>query len=416
MYALTLKLWRSRAAAALAVFWFSAARGLVFLAVGSIVADFVLTACVLLYFILLLDALRQNKPAHWIRLGAAHGLAFLAKAIAMPWLSIASAIAVLLRNGRSPRRLAASFLLAFLFPAIVWIGWGTALRTEYGVFTTGYQLRANLMTNWNRRLGHRLSGDSLEFADTSSLYDHYMGGESWPIVQAFSLRNAGLLNMIVATEVRNIPQAVKETLILLTPVGPLAFPFMLGLLIRNRGQYEPEAAFAGVALVSTLSLIVAHCVPVFDGRYLIPILPVLIAICCPLLLPSDLASRAPHVSPWLKKAGLGLLSASIVFFAVYWASPFRTVDRDFEASCYLAAAVVRGDRPAGMLVSIGDGPYPEHGVGFEAGPYLAYLAGWRLVGGNSELPQASDADALVGKALAAKADAVVVWGSPSDTA
>jgi hypothetical protein len=46
--------------------------------------------------------------------------------------------------------------------------------------------------------------------------------------------------MIVATEVRNIPQAVKETLILLTPAGALAFPFMLTLLFRNRGQHEPE--------------------------------------------------------------------------------------------------------------------------------------------------------------------------------
>src|SRR5271169_1266395 len=145
LYVLTFKLWRSRTAAALAAFCFSVARGLVFLAVGSIVADFVLTACVLLYFTFLLDALRQNQSANWIRLGAVHGLAFLAKAIAMPWLSIASAIAVLLRNWRSPRRLAASLLLAFLFPAIVWGSWGTALRTKYGVFTTGYQLRANLM-------------------------------------------------------------------------------------------------------------------------------------------------------------------------------------------------------------------------------------------------------------------------------
>jgi hypothetical protein len=32
------------------------------------------------------------------------------------------------------------------------------------------------------------------------------------------------------------------------------------------------------------------------------------------------------------------------------------------------------------------------------------------------LPQASDANALTSKALAAKADGVVVWGSPSDAA
>jgi len=415
-YGLTLRLWRSRTAAALAVFWFSAARGLVFLAVGSIEADFVLTACVLLYFTLLLEALRQNKSANWVWLGAAHGLAFFAKAIAMPWLSIASAIAVLLRNRRSPRRVVASFLLAFLFPAIVWVSWGTALRTKYGVFTTGYQLRANLMINWHRWLSHRLTGDSLAFANTSSLYDNYMVGETWPSVQAFSLRNPGLLNMIVATEVRTVPQAVKETVILLSPAGAVAFLLVLALLIRNRGQYEPESAFAGIALLSTLSLIAAYCMLVFDGRYVIPIVPLLIATCCPLLLPADLAPGAPHVSPRLQKAGLGLLAASVVFFAVYWASPFRTVDRDFEASCYQAAAVLRATGPAGALVSIGDGPYPEHGVGFEAGPYLAYLSGWRLVGGNSELPHGPDADALSSKALAVNRDAVAVWGSPADPA
>jgi len=298
----------------------------------------------------------------------------------------------------------------------VWVSWGTALRTKYGVFTTGYQLRANLMINWHRWLSHRLLGDSLAFANTSSLYDNYMVGETWPSVQAFSLRNPGLLNMIVATEVRTVPQAVKETVILLSPAGAVAFLLVLALLIRNRGQYEPESAFAGIALLSTLSLIAAYCMLVFDGRYVIPIVPLLIATCCPLLLPADLAPGAPHVSPGLQKAGLGLLAASVVFFAVYWASPFRTVDRDFEASCYQAAAVLRATGPAGALVSIGDGPYPEHGVGFEAGPYLAYLSGWRLVGGNSELPHGPDADALSSKALAVNSDAVAVWGSPADPA
>jgi len=38
------------------------------------------------------------------------------------------------------------------------------------------------------------------------------------------------------------------------------------------------------------------------------------------------------------------------------------------------------------------------------------------VGGNSELPHSSDADALCTKALAVKADAVAVWGSRADPA
>jgi len=73
LYALTLRPRRSRTAAALAMFWFSATRGIVYPAVGSIVADFVLTACALFYFILLLDVLRHNKPAHWIKLGRLTG-------------------------------------------------------------------------------------------------------------------------------------------------------------------------------------------------------------------------------------------------------------------------------------------------------------------------------------------------------
>lgn len=416
LYLLTHRLWRSRVAAALAVFWFSTARGMVALAVGSIVADFVLTACVLLYFVLLLSALRRNRPAAWMLLGAAHALAFLAKAIAMPWLSISTVLAVVVQNPRSPRRLVAPLLLAFLLPAVIWISWGTTLRTKYGVFTAGYQLRANLMTNWHRRISHYTRGDSLAFTETPSLYDAYMVGDTWSNLQGFSLRNAGLLKMIVGTEIQNLPQALKETLILITPAGALAFPGMLALLIRNRSRYSAETALACIAALSTLSLIAAYCLLVFDGRYVIPIVPVLIAVCCPLLLPADLAPEAPHVSPGLQKAGLGLLAASVVFFAVYWASPLRTVDRDFEASCYQAATVLRGAAPQGTLVSVGDGPYPEHGVGFEVGPYVAYLAGWRLVGGNSGLPADPEVGALAGKVLATKADAVAVWGSAADPA
>jgi 4-amino-4-deoxy-L-arabinose transferase-like glycosyltransferase len=415
VYLLTLRLWHSRTAAALAVFWFCAARGMVELSVEAILADFVLTACVLLYFIFLLDALRRNKSSSWIFVGTAHGLAFLAKAIAMPWLSIASALAVLIRNRQSSRRLAASFLLAFLFPAIVWASWGNTLRMKYGVFTTGYQLRANLMTNWRRWQNHRLLGDSLAFAETSSVYDKYMVAEgSFASIQSFNLRNPELLRMIVASERRNLPQAVKETTILLTPAGALIFPLMLALLIRNRSRYESETAFAGIALISVLSLIFAYCMLVFDGRYVIPIVPVLMAISCPVLLPAGLAPGTPSVSPWVQRTGLGLLAASILFFTVYWASPYRTIDRDYEASCYQAAAILRHANSAGTFVSLGDGPYPEHGVGFEVAPYIAYLSGWRVVGGNAELPPRSGAPALAAQALAVKANAVAVWGSPAD--
>ncbi len=414
LYLLTLRLWHSPSAAALAVFWFSCARGLIATAVGMILADFLLTACVLFYFILLLGAVRQNSARSWAQLGGAHGLAFLAKAISMPWLAISSAIAILAQNWRAPRRMVASLLLVFLCPALIWISWGSALRAKYGTLTSGYQLRANLMINWNRHLAGRRGADSLAFINHPSLYDNYMVYEPWPDVHRFRLNNPAMLSMIVATEARNLPAAVKETVILVTPAGALALLLMLWLLLCDPHRYFAEAVFAGIAVVSSLALIAAYCMLVFDGRYVIPLTPILIAIGCPLLLPARLAPSAPHLKPWLQKLLVGLLAASLVFFAVYWASPFRTANRDFELSCYEAATTLRQSAPSGTLASIGEGPYPEHGVGFEMGAYVSYLAGWRLIAANAGLPPPSGAKMLADAALASHADAVAVWGSPAN--
>ena len=435
LYWLTYELWRSRVAAALAVFWFSTSRGMVEDSVGSILADFVLTACVLLYFTLLLRALRRNRQADWLRLGGAHALAFLAKAIAMPWLAISTVIAVLARSvfaqsvfaqNVRPRRFVSSLLLAFVLPAAVWSAWGLALRTKYGQFTPGYQLRANLMTNWNRKLSHHARGDNLAFVDTSSVYDEYMVAEFWPRVRSFHEPATDLLPMMIATEFHNLPAAVKEILILLNPGGVLALGAMLMVLIGTRAQHQAETALAGIVVVSLLALIAAYCMLVFDARYVIPIVPVLIALACPMLLPAtllpatmlptSLAPDVPHAPRWLQKTALGLFVAGTIFFSLYWASPFRTVDRDFEVSCYRAADFLRDAKAHGTLVSLGSGPYPDHGVGFEAAPYTAYMAGWRTVGENSELPELAGADELTNQALAMKADAVLVWGSPANPA
>lgn len=415
LYVLTLKLWDSRTAAALAVFWFSAARGIIATAVGMILADFVLTATVLLYFILLLAALRKNDSRSWISLGLAHALAFLAKAIAMPWLSISTLLGVLWRNLHSPRRSVTFGLLALLLPAAVWVGWGVTLRSKYGVFTTGYQLRRNLMVNWHRRFTHHPRGDDQAFTADPGLNDKYMVGDAWSQVRTFTLPDTGFVRLIIDTEMQNLPRAAKETAILLTPAGALAFPMLLFLLARRSDQYQAQRSVAYIALISSVSLIAAYCMLVFDGRYVIPLAPVLIAIGCPLLLPPALAPAAPHLPRNWQKTGLALLLASMVFFAVYWASPFRTASRDYEISCYQGADTLRQAAPTGTLVSIGAGPYPEHGVGFEAGPYIAYLSGWRLIGLNSALPPLSSAEDLRNQVLAVHADAVAVWGTPADS-
>ena len=414
LYVLTLRLWGSRTAAAFAVFWFSSARGIIFVAAANVLADFVLTAAVVAYFILLLGALRENRPRQWVSLGAGHGLAFLAKAIAMPLLFISTILAVCARNWGTRRRLTASLLMAAFFPALIWAGWGFALKSKYGAFTSGYQLRANLLINWNRRVSGNAWEDGLQYVDVPLGYDKYMVGErAWAEIRAFPLRNPALVPMIIDSEAHNIPQALKETVILLSPSGIAAVILILMLLFGRRARYGPELAFVCITLVCTAALIAAYGMLVFDNRYLIPVIPLLIAIASPLLLPKSMSGNAPAAPKIAQRVLLGAFFLSSIFFSVYWASPLRTADRDFSRSCYVAAEALRNVKSGGTLVSIGNGPYPEHGVGFEAGYYVAYFAGWRLVGQNAALPvgQAA-ADDLLKLALSSRSDAIVVWGSP----
>jgi 4-amino-4-deoxy-L-arabinose transferase-like glycosyltransferase len=415
LYALTFQLWRSHLASALAVFWFSIARGVVAGAVTTIQADFLLAACSLTYFLRLLACLRQGTRLNWFLLGVVHAAAFLAKAFAMPWLSITTALAVLASNRKSLRSATAALLLAFLAPAIMWLTWGEALKTKYGVFTTGYQLRANLAIDLKRKLNHHERGDPYALVDTS--YDKYMVAETpWPVLQQFRMMNPALAPVILENELHNVPAALKEVVILLTPGGVLALAVGLTLLTRRRASYSPEVTFAWISVISLATLVGAYGMLVFDTRYVLPITPILMAIASYFLVAGE--GSPPdrlRVSSILRKTALGLLLMSMVFFAVYWASPFRTVDRDFQMSCYHAAALLKSSQPSGEnLVSIGDGPYPEHGIGFEAGVYVAYLTGRPLSAMNSALPDGDAATQLAEAVLGKKADAVLVWGKPGN--
>jgi len=417
LYALTFRLWRSHLASALAVLWFSLARGVIADAVTTIQADFLLVACALMYFLRLLACLRQGTRWNWFLLGVVHAAAFMAKAFAMPWLSITTALAVLAGNRKSLRSATASLLLAFLAPAIVWLSWGETLKTKYGVFTTGYQLRANLMTDLKRRLAHTERGNPYEFVDTS--YDKYLVADRpWPVLQQFSMTNPALVPLILENELHNVPAAIKEVVILLTPGGVLALGMGLVLLTRKHSSYSPEATFAWLAVISLATLVGAYCMLVFDTRYVLPITPILIAIASYFLVAGETSPPNPlRASSILRKTAHGLLLTSMVFLTFYWASPFRTVDRDFQASCYHAADLLKNSQPAGeSLVSIGDGPYPEHGIGFEVGVYVAYLTGRHLTALNSALPAGDEASRLAEAVLGKKADAVLIWGKPGNLA
>ena len=101
---------------------------------------------------------------------------------------------------------------------------------------------------------------------------------------------------------------------------------------------------------------------------------------------------------------------------LYWASPFRTIRQDFQRSLYDAADGLLKGQVRTVVVS-GEGPYPEHGVGWEAGVYAAYFAGARLVGDLFEDsadagPGNINADSVVTDVGKLDPDAVLVWEPP----
>jgi hypothetical protein len=66
-------------------------------------------------------------------------------------------------------------------------------------------------------------------------------------------------------------------------------------------------------------------------------------------------------------------------------------------------------------VSIGSGPFPEHGVGWEAGYQAAYFGGGRLIATMETLPSSTELGTLMADLGKASPDAVLVWGRPSDS-
>jgi len=428
-YWLTYRLWGSRLLGAMVVLWFTAARAVVAFSVCFIGADFLLTACVLTYFILLLRCLEQpERPGKWLALGLAHGVAFLAKAISLPLFALVTLVSVFSSLRGNSKRAAVALACAAIFPVLSAAGWGTAIRQKYHVFTTGYQLRFNLLDPADRRAAAR--GELAVLHDSRTDYDSFMVADQMPPDSAIwraHVSRPGLVRQVLLKEAQNIPVAIKEFLVLLTPGGILAL--FLGVIQLTRGrQLAPRRfRFAWIVLLTTAALVVAYCMLVFDGRYALPIAAVLMTLCIRFAVPPGVAPDAVDVEKihdggrWQTLAGT-LLILGLIGIQLYWASPFRTMQRDFQRSLYEAADGLRNAQARNVVV-IGEGPYPEHGVGWEAGVYTAYFAGARVVGDLFEdpadtvqgaAPQGNvDVDSVVSDVGKLAPDAVLVWDSPA---
>lgn len=419
LYWLTKCLWHSRLVASIASLWFSLARGFASTAVVLIIPDFLLTALVLTYFIILLQCFRSNRAKDWTLLGVVHGVAYLAKAFALPWLALATMVSLAIMFRRQPIPLLSRLFLASLSPLLIVASWATVLHSKYGVFTTGSQFMTNFL---HYEVGaspqieppYALLTDTVlesrEVSDSTEKHDEYMVNDPMPPASrawSYRLTIRQVVPLVITAERRNLPVALKELTILLTPGGVLGFLFMLQTMMRRREQLVPEFRFTLVIAVSAMSLIFAYGMLVFITTYAFPLVPLIMAITSRFLV-SDAQFTA---NPGWQRLCIVLAVAGLMVAIAYRSSPFRTLDRNFQMSCYDAARKLDA-YPGSRVVTIGSGPYPGFGVGWEAGYRTAFFADRRIVAETPVLP--TELAPLMSDIEKSSADAVLLWGNPSD--
>jgi hypothetical protein len=427
LYVLTEKLWHSRLVASLAILMFSLGRGLAASAVSMVTPDFLFAALTLTYFIVLLrclrndrlenDRLKEDRLQDWFFLGAIHALAYLAKAFALPWLAACTLVAL----GFSAKPWKASLArlaLAALIPVAVASGWGTVLHSKYGVFTTGTQFKVNLLQWTLHSYSEHHDTTYALLRDTSKEVDGYGAADpmppgSWPWTYPLSVKQV-VPNMIRA-EARNVPRVLKEMTIVTTLGGLIAFVAVLGILTRRRRQYPVEWRFAVVVAASALTLVTTYSTLVFDERYLYPLIPLVLAVAARFLVPDNKGDKEDEVNyaRW-RKLCIALVVLGTVASMIYPSSPFRLLTRDFQSSCYDAGRLLQ-EHTGSRVVTIGSGPFPEHGVGWEAGFKAGFFGERKIIAATEALPQSTQLSSLAADLQKASPDAILVWGKPEDT-
>lgn len=418
LYVLTEKLWHSRLVASLATLMFWLGRGLAASAVSMVTPDFLFASLTLIYFIVLLRCLRQDRLKDdrlkdWFFLGAIHALAYLAKAFALPWLAVCTLVAVALSSKPWKARVA-RLALAALIPVMVASGWATVLHSKYGVFTTGTQFKVNLLQWTLRAYSEHHDTTYALLRDTSKEVDEYGGGDpmppcSWPWTYPLSLKQV-VPNMLRA-EARNVPRVLKEMMIVTTLGGLIAFIATLAILIPRRREYPAESRFAVVVAAGALSLVTTYSTLVFDERYLFPVTPLVLAVAARFLVSDDKDDGFDH-DRW-RKLCIALVVLGTSASIVYPSSPFRLLTRDFQSSCYDAGRRLQG-HTGSRVVTIGSGPFPEHGVGWEAGFKASFFGGRKIVAASETLPQSTQLSTLAADLQKASPDAILIWGQPDD--
>ena len=114
-----------------------------------------------------------------------------------------------------------------------------------------------------------------------------------------------------------------------------------------------------------------------------------------------------------RKLCITLVVLGTIASIVYPSSPFRRLTRDFQSSCYDAGRHLQG-HTGSRVVTIGSGPFPEHGVGWEAGFKASFFGGRRIIAATEALPQSTQLSSLVADLQKASPDAILIWGKPDE--
>jgi hypothetical protein len=108
-----------------------------------------------------------------------------------------------------------------------------------------------------------------------------------------------------------------------------------------------------------------------------------------------------------------LVVVGVVVSVAYSSSPFRRITRDTQLICYQAGRRLQEHRIS-TVVSIGSGPFPETGVGWEAGYKSAFFGGQRMLAAAENIPSPSRLADLIEDLEKARPDAIMIWGRPKD--
>jgi hypothetical protein len=404
-YFLAQRLWHSKVVAGTAALLFSVSRGVAFEAVAMVTPDLLFTVFALLYFLVLIECLENDR--RWLSLGAIHALAFLAKAFALPWLAVTTLIATLALTGPAKQK-AKRVLSAAVVPIVFACLWGSILQSKYGVFTTGTQFKANLLQWTLKAYRNPRPSKYAVLKDVTTNTDQFMVGDPIPPgtwAWQYRLKLRAVLPEILKAEARNLPAMFKEFVILENPGILLAFSVFVAMAIRNRKWNQVEAVIALTIIGGAVSLFVAYSMLAVDSRYLFPLVPLVI-----LFAARFLALASQHQYRSMRYVSLVITGVAVIASIAYRSSPFRVQTRDFQAICYRAAAILtQKSESIETVASVGAGPFPEHGVGWEAGYKTAYFAHNRLVATDEHMSSELSLSPLLEDLMKADPDAILVW-------